>query len=197
MSATAMGMSSSGWVWLVEDVNSEFAALPTFGAGTILVTDRAQNGGNIFYGVNNRPAPTSPLSGSPLAGSPLGPTRTSPTSGAAFSQPPVRPPLTRSFHGTIPAQVVNPYKPTTGGAYGSFSGAINPQTTDAGQQRRTDGRERVGEQLTPLFCISVHEHVWMSAGLGVWGKEEYLRRFWTALDWARVLRAWAPRRTKA
>jgi len=26
----------------------------------------------------------------------------------------------------------------------------------------------------------------MSAGYGVWGKEEYLKRFWTVLDWMKV-----------
>ena len=43
-----------------------------------------------------------------------------------------------------------------------------------------------GDDLSPLMCISVHEHAWMSAGLGVWGKEEYLRRFWSVVDWRKV-----------
>jgi Fe-Mn family superoxide dismutase len=42
-----------------------------------------------------------------------------------------------------------------------------------------------GDDLTPLFCISVHEHAWMT-DYGVWGKEEYLKRFWTVLDWGKV-----------
>jgi len=25
-----------------------------------------------------------------------------------------------------------------------------------------------GDDLSPLMCLSVHEHAWMSAGLGVW-----------------------------
>lgn len=44
----------------------------------------------------------------------------------------------------------------------------------------------IGEVLYPLFCVSVHEHAWMSAGYGVWGKEEWLKNFWTVLDWAKV-----------
>lgn len=43
-----------------------------------------------------------------------------------------------------------------------------------------------GDDLSPLMCISVHEHAWMSAGLGVWGKEEYLKRFWSVVDWRKV-----------
>jgi superoxide dismutase len=43
-----------------------------------------------------------------------------------------------------------------------------------------------GDDLSPLLCLSVHEHAWMGAGLGVWGKEEYLRRFWSVVDWRKV-----------
>lgn len=48
----------------------------------------------------------------------------------------------------------------------------------------------VGEVLYPLFCISVHEHAWMAAGYGVWGKEEWLKKFWTVLDWGKVSQAY-------
>ncbi len=27
---------------------------------------------------------------------------------------------------------------------------------------------------------------WMSAGYGVWGKEEWMKKFWSVLDWAKV-----------
>jgi Fe-Mn family superoxide dismutase len=37
----------------------------------------------------------------------------------------------------------------------------------------------------------VHEHAWLSAGYGIWGKEEYLKRFWTVLDWKKVSDAFA------
>ena len=43
-----------------------------------------------------------------------------------------------------------------------------------------------GDDLSPLMYFSVHEHAWMSAGLGVWGKEEYLKRFWSVVDWRKV-----------
>ena len=48
----------------------------------------------------------------------------------------------------------------------------------------------LGEVLYPLFCVSVHEHAWMSAGYGVWGKEEWLKKFWTVLDWEKVSRSY-------
>lgn len=31
----------------------------------------------------------------------------------------------------------------------------------------------------------------MAAGYGVWGKEEWLKQFWTVLDWAKVSDAYA------
>lgn len=42
-SAAALGMSSNGFLWLVlDDVTSQFAIVPTFGAGTVLVQNRVQ-----------------------------------------------------------------------------------------------------------------------------------------------------------
>ena len=49
----------------------------------------------------------------------------------------------------------------------------------------------LGETLYPLFCVSVHERAWISAGFGVWGKEEWLKHFWTVLDWNKVSDAYA------
>ncbi|KIM33454.1 hypothetical protein M408DRAFT_19745 [Serendipita vermifera MAFF 305830] len=52
-----------------------------------------------------------------------------------------------------------------------------------------------GDDLSPLMCISVHEHMWMAGGYGIWGKEEYLRRFWNVVNWgkvSRVLDLWTP-----
>jgi len=44
----------------------------------------------------------------------------------------------------------------------------------------------VGDVIYPLFCLPVYEHAWMSAGFGVWGKEDWLKEFWTVLDWGKV-----------
>ncbi|KAF7301604.1 Manganese superoxide dismutase [Mycena indigotica] len=48
----------------------------------------------------------------------------------------------------------------------------------------------IGEVLYPLFCVSVHEHAWLSAGYGVWGKEAWLREFWSVLNWNKVSQAY-------
>jgi len=64
--------------------------------------------------------------------------------------------------------------------YGSEAGASYAQGSQAEQT------SQMGQRLAPIFCVSVHEHAWMSAGLGIWGKEDYLKRFWTVLDWKKV-----------
>ncbi|KDQ14754.1 hypothetical protein BOTBODRAFT_187754 [Botryobasidium botryosum FD-172 SS1] len=43
----------------------------------------------------------------------------------------------------------------------------------------------VGQSLVPLLCVSVHEHAWL-LDYGVWGKEEYMRRFWDVVNWDKV-----------
>ncbi|KAF5370159.1 hypothetical protein D9758_001422 [Tetrapyrgos nigripes] len=44
----------------------------------------------------------------------------------------------------------------------------------------------ISETLYPLFCLSVHEHAWTSVGYGVWGKEAWIKEFWSVVDWERV-----------
>ncbi|PVF95873.1 hypothetical protein CPB86DRAFT_763182 [Serendipita vermifera] len=56
-----------------------------------------------------------------------------------------------------------------------------------------------GDDILPLMCISVHEHMWMAGGYGIWGKEEYLKRFWSVVNWKKVsdiLTLWAPSATR-
>ena len=40
--ATAMGMFSSGWVWVATNENKRLMVIPTFGPGTLLVRSRQQ-----------------------------------------------------------------------------------------------------------------------------------------------------------
>ncbi|GAC94990.1 superoxide dismutase [Pseudozyma hubeiensis SY62] len=43
-SSAAYGMSGSGWVWLVTDQHRNLGVVPTFGAGTVIVQNRIQQG---------------------------------------------------------------------------------------------------------------------------------------------------------
>jgi len=49
----------------------------------------------------------------------------------------------------------------------------------------------VGDCLYPLFCLPMYEHAWLSAGFGVWGKEDWLKEFWTVLDWEKISKTYA------
>ena len=44
---------------------------------------------------------------------------------------------------------------------------------------------QLNQGIIPLLCISVHERSWMNDH-GIWGKEEYLKRFWSVLNWKKV-----------
>lgn len=169
MSAAALGMSTNGWVWLVQDANGSLGVVPTFGPGTVLVRNRL-----------NRSPFFSPLVGEEMPdprlfpqdeGSPS-PTATSPLSGNTV----------RRTHDAPTDKSRNP--PTR-----SFNQApsYSPGTLNIFSQHIADF-SKIGDVLSPLFCISVHEHAWLSSGYGVWGKEEYLKRFWSVLDWAKVSR---------
>lgn len=85
--------------------------------------------------------------------------------------------------------------PTSGSAYWEMSNHLSDRQSTLYRQNKippkSSGRndEKIGQRLYPLFCVCVYEHAWMSADYGVWGMEEYLRRYWTVLDWAKVSKA--------
>lgn len=49
----------------------------------------------------------------------------------------------------------------------------------------------LGDVLYPLFCVPVQEAAWVTAGYGVWGQEEWMKKFWTVLDWNKVSQRYA------
>ncbi|KAI0721966.1 Manganese/iron superoxide dismutase [Cerioporus squamosus] len=179
-SAAAMGMFSTGYVWFVIDQDGQLGIVPTFGTGTLLVrssqpTRTFQEWQRIVgepivpYSEHDvRVAPKRPHSSSPLSDSL--PAASSPLSGMETKTPPLDP--------HTPARSVSSYaKPP--GMYEASDEPLNQTSRDA---------KKIGDTLYPLLCVSVHEHAWVSAGYGVWGKEEYMKRFWTVVDWEKVNR---------
>ncbi|KAG8744836.1 hypothetical protein FRC10_009360 [Ceratobasidium sp. 414] len=163
MSAAALGMSSSGWVWCVQDAYGALGVVPTFGHGTVLVRNRMYH--SPFYtpvvGEASDPRtlpPTSP----PPAASPASGATAPRVQGASGNKS--RTPQMRLITTQIPA-------------YNSRDILTRSLVIDF---------TKIGSVLNPLFCISVNEHAWVSSGYGVWGKEEYLKRFWSVLNWAKV-----------
>ncbi|KAE9404512.1 hypothetical protein BT96DRAFT_813430 [Gymnopus androsaceus JB14] len=129
--------------------------------------------------------------------SPPGTTPSSPASGqSAQSSASQIPPHTRSFHSTLTAAFDEDDKVAT---YSRLPASITEDPQRSTRPRSTTRGDvlTMGETLYPLFCISANEHAWMSAGYGVWGKEEWLKKFWSVLDWEKVSKAYDHYRVKA
>ncbi|CAE6439320.1 unnamed protein product [Rhizoctonia solani] len=175
VSAAALGMSSSGWVWLVQDANGSLGVVPTFGSGTVLVRNRMHRSPSFAPAVGEssdpRHVPGSSTTPPPSTASPL--------SGSTTPRSPLRP-ITDKSRAPPVREFANGSSQSPGPAYSP--GDIN---SIFGQTHITDFT-KIGDILSPLFCISVHEHAWLSSGYGVWGKEPYLQKFWTVLDWGKV-----------
>jgi len=181
-SAAALGMFSNGWVWFVTDTGGELGVLPTFGPSTLLIRSRQ----NMNY-ANGRvlgeddvedqtPPPLPASSSSPYSKTPPPPSLM-PSSAGLGSLRPTAPPLNRSIHSVMDT--------AASGIYDS------PNITETTRPvTASDRLQNVGSVIYPLFCIPVYEHAWMSAGFGVWGKEDWLKEFWTVLDWEKVSKAY-------
>lgn len=63
---------------------------------------------------------------------------------------------------------------------------INAQIKRAKAEREEIASKLLDGILYPLFCVPVREHAWISAGYGVFGQEQWLKQFWTVLDWEKV-----------
>ncbi|PCH41587.1 hypothetical protein WOLCODRAFT_137483 [Wolfiporia cocos MD-104 SS10] len=172
LSAAVLGVSSA-WIWLVCDQTGALAIWPSFGPGTLLVRSRTKllrNASDRVLGEQEPGAPSSSQS-APSDSAP-----TSPASG--LSHPPSPPPSftgsqTRSYTTSPNA---SQYVPNM------YEGEVRRPITPSG----TEDPTRAGEILYPLFCVSAHERAWIGGGYGVWGQEEYMKRFWTVVDWKTV-----------
>lgn len=130
-------------------------------------------------GVTPTPSPTARPT--PPGVSPSSPTSgVSKSSSSSPSNP--NPLLPRFFHSS----------PAVGSEFDYSQSAVsifdpeNPHLSAKKTQTKGAQLTAMGDVLYPLFCISLHEHAWMSAGYGVWGKEEWLKHFWPVLDWHKV-----------
>ncbi|KAJ7162590.1 manganese superoxide dismutase [Mycena crocata] len=192
VSAAAMGMFTSGCVWFVCDRNGNTGILPTLGPGTLLVRSRTYMAQLHPAGLYHK-LPLSPFAwdrdmeyiakymedawkpeGEKLPE--LSPKSISKMLGSANDTPL----HARSMHTSARRSVESKYDARPDGFYTTRSAA--PKT-------KTDTLN-AGEVLYPLFCISLQEHAWITAGFGVWGKEAWLREFWNVLNWRQVSEAY-------
>ncbi|KAJ3734477.1 hypothetical protein DFJ43DRAFT_128147 [Lentinula guzmanii] len=253
-SAAAMGLFTSGYVWLVTDAAGNMAIIPTYGPGSLLMRSQtymahikglnmqaaeeeldvgvnmgqwgrghALPEGDMYFGEwkedlekrdqEAKAQESEAQEGSPstittptMRQAPPGTAPASPASAVSSSQP-QNPPHTRSLHYTSSVSSADddnlvarfsaqPSTPTT--ITSVVSGLISDPpagspSASSSSRPKSLSRSQVltsGETLYPLFCVSVHEHAWMSAGYGIWGKEEWLKKFWDVLDWEKVSKSY-------
>ncbi|GLB33466.1 putative iron/manganese superoxide dismutases, C-terminal domain [Lyophyllum shimeji] len=215
-SSAVTGMFTNGWVWFVTDKNGNTGIIPTFGPGTLLIRSRSYMGHSksLVLGPDfkqyDQTLPQDPLAsfttdptedamgdveplGPPPPASPTaknspppGVKPSSPASGVSGKKTPSPPEnlLPRFLHTSPLAR--SDFQVNLDNKNALWGGNPEPRT----EPRTKTEMMNIGEVLHPLFCISVNEHAWMSAGYGVWGKEEWLKQFWTVLDWEKVSKAY-------
>ncbi|KAF8076041.1 manganese superoxide dismutase [Lyophyllum atratum] len=210
-SSAVTGMFTSGWVWFVTDKNGNLGIIPTFGPGTLLIRSRSYMGHSksLVLGPNLKQLDPS------LPQDPIASYSADPTDDYMTDVEPLRPQPPSSPTGKVsPPPGVKPASPASGvsgkktltppenllprflhtsAPRSQFELPMGKRTAlfDGEPQPRTEPKTKtemmnIGEVLHPLFCISVNEHAWMSAGYGVWGKEEWLKQFWTVLNWEKI-----------
>ncbi|KAF9057777.1 Manganese/iron superoxide dismutase [Panaeolus papilionaceus] len=194
-SAAALGMFTNGWVWLVTDSKGNLGVLPTFGPSTLMIRSRTNmnyNKGAIYRedrttvseDASSQSSTSSPSTSSFSKSTSAGTSPSLPTSGVVPQNPFPSPadPHARQLHVTKRA----------GFDFGLPASIFDnkPANLDADQPVTIPSMLNAGETLFPLFVVPVYEHAWMSAGYGVWGKEPWLKEFWSVLDWQKVSKAY-------
>lgn len=182
-SAAVNGMAGSGYAWFVTDAKRNLAFVPTFASGTLLIRSGAGTVEPI----------TAPVLGEQLAQSSANSTRvpfsqasnpsttSSPFSGTSHVPPQLYPSSpTRTFHTCVLSR--DDYKTRARSFYDPTASSFTPHGPQDSRDLTT-----LGEYIYPLFCISVHEHCWL-LDHGIWGKEKYLKEFWTVVDWSQVIK---------
>lgn len=162
-SAATTGMSGSGYVWLVTDARRNLAFVPTFAAGTLLVRSRRGTVDPLSLPVLREGMPTEV----PLPDH---------NDLSAQSAPPPPSMADLPLHRGHVFATPSVYDPVT-------------SSPSLGSMSEPDMRNlsTLGDYLYPLFCVSVHEHCWL-LDHGVWGREKYIKEFWSVLDWPQVVR---------
>jgi len=185
-------MFTNGWVWMVTDPQGNLGILPTYGPSTLLIRSRMNMANkSILFRENDLDSqknPTPPINGSTTTPPPPGVGPTSPISGLS-SRPFGASGSTLDPHGRsysfahILEDIIKPKK--------DLSDGEDDYSDDArGVKNPSSKVLTAGDSLYPLFCLPTYEHAWMSAGFGVWGKEAWIKEFWTVLDWRKISRTY-------
>lgn len=171
--------SSGAYVWLVMDSTGGLGVVGTYAGGTLLVRERKQVGvhkiDQVLGQLIERVVPAEEQEvpeeegGASSAPSPSLPGRPVRSRSKLFTEPILDTSL-RSFSTSAaraapslmdPMRLIGTFKAGNGTAGNKFN---------------------IGAGLRPLLCLSVHPHCYLQDH-GVWGRDEYVKRWWNHIDW--------------
>ncbi|GAA6038212.1 hypothetical protein JCM8097_005796 [Rhodosporidiobolus ruineniae] len=188
--------SSGAYVWLVTDKGGNLGVVGTYAGGTVLVKERHQMGYGSYSGKDLRilgeqipqaaaaetPAPEAAAAAAGEASSSPADSSASPaadsSSAAAASTPAWQ---------TVSSSSRRPSSSSASLLDGSFS--AQSVLDSAVGSHHASGAGQVGKQLHPLAALSVHPHCYLE-DYGLWGRDEYVRKWWGAVDWKKVEEAY-------
>lgn len=184
--------SSGAYVWLVTDPLGNLGVVGTYAGGTVLVRERAQMGPAGYAGkdlkvlgekveVKEDDAAASAAGGegaaAPAAGAGAGAGGSTAAAGSAW-------------------QTVQPGSTPTSTPVGDSllkDGALDPSKILFGARQHQ--ASSVGRAIHPLACVSTHPHCYFE-DYGLWGRDEYVKNWWGAVDWRKVEQAYDQFRQK-
>ncbi|POW05856.1 hypothetical protein PSTT_09430 [Puccinia striiformis] len=214
-SNAAMGMSSSGYIWLVCDQDGTLGICATYGAGTILVQNREQRGDwplaikspQIGLDASGRPIPKQQQQQQQQQNSAIGSGQEIPPfSPDHHHHSPQGNSNLRSFSTTSSVEQIpiDPLKTTekvvANKPIVSFADSLFASPTPAPPSptkqstslpinraitRKNTNPAEKFNHLHPLLNLPVSERAYL-IDHGVWGKDNYLKQFWKFVDWNHV-----------
>ncbi|GAA5819961.1 hypothetical protein JCM11251_005426 [Rhodosporidiobolus azoricus] len=161
--------SSGAYVWLVTDPNGNLGVVGTYAGGTVLVKERRQTGYGAYAGKELR------VLGEKVEGAAeqVESGESAPVAAPAWESVP----SSRRSPASSPSSSSNlldsSFSPTS-----VFNSAFSSSAS-----------LQVGKSLHPLLCLSVHPHCYIE-DYGVWGRDEYVKKWWGAVDWKKVEEAY-------
>jgi len=156
--------ASGAYVWLVTDPNGNLGVIGTYAGGTILVNERRQMGYGSYSSGNLK------VLGEEIE-QPIEAVESSPETISEKPQSSSKWQTTSSSSSR--SNLLSSATPSPAGIFSSTLSAHN------------DPKSAIGKSLHPLLCVSTHQHCYLG-DYGVWGREEYVKNWWTKVDWKKV-----------